>query len=76
MPPNRGIRVGVLVLRVWREDEGPDGFRARITATLDIEDADEILAQVVGSPGDVRTAVAAWLDAFQTPAAGLEDAAG
>jgi hypothetical protein len=55
-----------LLVRVWLED-GPETFRARVTALeeSDREDPPQALRMsLASSPGDVITAVSEWLDVF------------
>jgi hypothetical protein len=60
-----GDRRSALLVRVWLED-GPETFRARLTALDDDgEDAPHALTvAVASSPGEVVTAVGEWLDGF------------
>ncbi len=56
-----------LLIRVWFED-GPDGFRARLTALRSRSEPGEpsggVTVTVTTSPGQVMTAVSDWLDAL------------
>ncbi|MEV3987798.1 hypothetical protein AB0J57_02705 [Streptomyces sp. NPDC049837] len=52
-------RSGVLIVRVWVEGGGPDGFRARILQTVDGEETPPAAAC---RTADVLLAVRAWLD--------------
>ncbi|MFC8918392.1 hypothetical protein ACGF5F_35260 [Streptomyces sp. NPDC047821] len=52
-------RSGVLILRVWVEGGGPDGFRARILQTVDGEERHPAAAC---QRTDVLLAVRDWLD--------------
>jgi hypothetical protein len=56
-------RTGVLVLRAWLERERVDGFRARITATLDLEAGRERVL-TAATPDGVLAIVEAWLEEF------------
>ena len=62
-----GDRQSALLLRVWLED-GPETFRARLTALEDESDRESassaLTVTVAASPGDVVTAVGEWLDGF------------
>jgi hypothetical protein len=55
-------RSAALLIRVWQED-GVEGFRARLTSTgeLGVEDRTVALA---ASPGELLDAVRHWLDVF------------
>ena len=57
-------RVGVLVIRAWREADG--GMRARLTQTVDVEASDpEVAVEIVAATeGDILEAVRSWLAAF------------
>lgn len=56
-------RVGVLVVRVWPEHEGPSGLRARISWVDDLEQGAEQITVAAG-PEDVLAVVRRWLDSF------------
>jgi len=51
---------GVLVIRVWREDHGVAGLRARITSVARLEDT-EPRVRTVATTEDVLAAVRTWL---------------
>lgn len=53
----------VLVIRAWREAEGGDGLRTRITSTLDTTSGEEAV-RTSDDVEDVCDAVRAWLHAF------------
>jgi hypothetical protein len=57
-------RLGMLIIRVWREDTGdPDALRARLTESVDIDSDERTIATaatVEGICGEVRE----WLDRF------------
>ncbi|MER6917274.1 hypothetical protein ABT354_37005 [Streptomyces sp. NPDC000594] len=55
-PSERG---GILIVRVWVEQDRPDGFRARVIRSVD---AHETSMAVTATVEDVLTAVRAWLD--------------
>ena len=61
MTASPSSRTGVLVVRVWIEDEV--GLRARLVGTLDVESPEETV-RVVDSPEYVIAAVREWLDSF------------
>ena len=56
---------GLLVIRIWIEGTRAQGFRARITSTVDLESRDEFVT-MAGTPQAVHDAVDAWLSAFLT----------
>jgi hypothetical protein len=57
-------RTGILIVRVWIEGSSDEGFRARITQTLDSAGAEEATAAAAADPEDVYTAVRTWVEAF------------
>lgn len=57
----RPTRVGVLVLRVWRESVDPGGLRVHIRAVDDVEDGDEDVVAVASAP-EALDVVGAWLE--------------
>ena len=63
-------RTAILIVHLWIEDASPEGFRARITRTLDSRDR-ERTASMAGTPEDVYTTVRTWVegvvDADETP---------
>lgn len=59
--------VGVLVLRLWRDEGGH--LRARITARLDVEDSEEFVS-TAASPDEILEIVRAWIDDFIAVASG------
>ncbi len=61
-----GDRSAVLVVRVWLEG-GTDQFRARLVTagtSPGSEVGEEVTVAATSSPGDVVSAVRAWLDEF------------
>jgi hypothetical protein len=56
-------RTGVLIVRLWIEGNPHDGFRARITQTLDSTD-DEQTMSTAANPDDLCAVVRTWVDAF------------
>ena len=56
-------RTGILILRLWLEGEAREGFRARITQTLDSTDGQHATA-TAGDAEDVYDAVRTWVEAF------------
>ena len=59
-PPNR---TGILIVRLWIEGTNAEGFRARITQTLDSSGPGQPMA-VAGHPDEVYSAVRTWVEAF------------
>jgi hypothetical protein len=70
MPPPRDRsappRTGVLVIRVWQEQDAPGRLRARLTQAADLGEAPTTLATAADVPG-VCAAVEAWLRRFLDP---------
>lgn len=66
MRPQAFDRTGILILHIWLEDGVSEGFRARITQTLDSLSQDKQVA-TAASTEDVYTAVRAWMEAFVNP---------
>jgi hypothetical protein len=58
-------RTGILVLRVWMEDAA-DGFRARVTHTLDSAGPEKALS-AAASPDQIYAIIRAWVEAFVDP---------
>jgi len=56
-------RTGLLILRLWIEGNAREGFRARITQTLDSAGTERAVA-MAGTPGAVYTVVQNWVDEF------------
>lgn len=56
-------RTGILILHLWVESGTPDGFRARITQTLDSTDREPATA-TAARPEDIYDLVQAWVEAF------------
>lgn len=56
-------RTGILIVRLWIEGNARDGFRARITQTLDSADEEHATA-TAGDPEDVYAVVRTWVEAF------------
>jgi hypothetical protein len=56
-------RTGVLVIRVWLEQEAPGRLRARLIQTADPGGTPATLATAAGVAG-IRDAVEAWLEQF------------
>ena len=59
-------RTGILVIRVWLEQEGPGRLRARLTQAADLGDPGTTLSTASDLPG-VCDAVEAWLRRFLDP---------
>jgi hypothetical protein len=56
-------RTGVIVVRVWIEGDGNDGFRARISATADVSQPARTTF-AAGNLEDVIRIVRDWLQEF------------
>jgi hypothetical protein len=56
-------RTGVLVLRVWLEQDAPGRLRARLIQAAELGEAPTTLATAAGVAG-IRDAVEAWLEEF------------
>ena len=56
-------RTGILVIRVWLEQDAPGRLRARLTQAADLGDPPTTLATTADVPG-VCAAVEAWLRHF------------
>lgn len=56
-------RTGILIVRLWIEGNVPNGFRARITQTLDSTAAEQAMA-TAANPEDVYGVVRSWVEAF------------
>ena len=57
-------RTGILIVRLWTEGGAREGFRARITQTLDSTGPTEPTATAEADPEDVYDAVRTWVEAF------------
>ncbi len=55
-------RTGVIVVRVWVEDD--DDPRARITASLDVSSEEQTVAAAAGTE-EIITVVRDWLERFR-----------
>jgi hypothetical protein len=58
-----GERTALLVIRAWIEANGDAHLRARITQTAGVSRGDET-SRVAASKGEIKDAVAEWLDEF------------
>jgi hypothetical protein len=56
-------RTGILILRLWIEGNAQEGFRARITQTLDATGPERAIS-TAGDPKAVYAVVQAWVEAF------------
>ena len=63
MRADRPDRTGVLLIRLWIEGNSADGFRARITQSLDSSSPDHTLT-TTAVPKDVYATVQSWVEAF------------
>lgn len=59
-------RTGILIVRLWIEGNAREGFRARITQTLDSTGREQAMASAA-NPEDIYTAVRTWVEAFVNP---------
>jgi hypothetical protein len=59
---DRADRTAVLVLRILREQESPDGLHVRLRGTPDLDSCPESVT-VARSKSDVAAAVRVWLEA-------------
>jgi hypothetical protein len=59
-------RTGILIVRLWIEGNPSDGFRARITQTLDSTGPQKAIT-TAGNPEDVYVVVRSWVEAFVNP---------
>lgn len=66
MTPPPSDRTGILIVRLWNEGHGSDGFRARITQTLDSADSEQAVASAA-SPDDVYAVIRSWVEAWVSP---------
>ena len=64
-PPDPSVpeRTGILVIRVWLEQDAPGRLRARLTEAADLGEAPASLATAADVAG-VCAAVEAWLGRF------------
>lgn len=56
----------VLVIRLWPDPSAPDGFRARIMQTADLDGRDEDVVYVSGEDAVLDT-VRSWLEVVRPP---------
>ncbi|HVL80852.1 MAG TPA: hypothetical protein VM840_04580 [Actinomycetota bacterium] len=56
-------RTGLLIVRLWIEGNAEDGFRARVTQTLDIAETQEAV-EMAGTPQALSAVVQSWIDRF------------
>jgi hypothetical protein len=56
-------RTGIMVVRVWIESTAREGFRARITHTLDSTGHEGVIA-ATADPEDLYAVVRSWVEAF------------
>lgn len=59
-------RSGILILHIWQEGDTSEGFRGRITQTLDSMSLDKQIASA-SNPEGIYTAVRTWVEAFVNP---------
>jgi hypothetical protein len=66
-PAVRRERAGLLIIRVWLESDTPDGLRARITRTLDVERGPgEERISTASKPEEICATVSDWLREFSS----------
>ncbi|MGZ4141882.1 MAG: hypothetical protein ACXVQY_05175, partial [Actinomycetota bacterium] len=58
-------RTGILIVHLWIEANATDGFRARITQTLDSTDPEQAMV-TAANPEDIYAVVRTWVEAFVT----------
>jgi hypothetical protein len=63
MATRQSDRTGILIVRLWIEADAQEGFRARITQTLDLTDREQATA-TAADPEDVYAVVQTWVEAF------------
>ncbi len=56
-------RTGILIVRLWIEGDAREGFRARITQTLDAA-GDENAMATAADPEHVYSVVRSWVETF------------
>jgi hypothetical protein len=56
-------KTGILIVRLWIEGDVREGFRARITQTLDSTDREQATA-TAGDAKDLYAVVRSWVEAF------------
>jgi antitoxin component HigA of HigAB toxin-antitoxin module len=54
---------GILIVRLWIEGNAREGFRARITRTLDSAGHEQEMA-TAAAPDDIYAVVRTWVEAF------------
>ena len=59
-------RTGILIVRLWIEGNAQDGFRARITQTLDSVIPDQARS-TASTPEEIYSVVRAWVESFTNP---------
>ena len=59
-------RTGILIVRLWIEGNASEGFRARITQTLDATDGEQAMS-TAANPEDIYAVVRTWVEAFASP---------
>jgi len=57
-------RTGVLVIRVWTEEDEAPSLRARITRTFDLTEQDEV-SSAASSAEEIEAVVHVWLREFE-----------
>ena len=59
-------RTGILIVRLWIEGNALEGFRARITQTLDAKGREQAMA-TAANPEDIYAVVRTWVETFVNP---------
>jgi len=59
-------RTGILIVRLWVEANAHEGFRARITQTLDSGAPGQAMA-TAGTPDELYAVVRTWVEEFTSP---------
>jgi hypothetical protein len=59
-------RTGILIVHLWIEENDREGFRARITQTLDSAAPDQLMA-TAATPEDLYDVVKTWVEGFVSP---------
>lgn len=60
-------RTGILIVRLWIEGSALEGFRARITQTLDSTGPGQAMGTAAANPEAIYAAVRTWVEAFVNP---------
>jgi hypothetical protein len=66
MKASSSDRTGILIVHLWIEANAREGFRARITQTLDSGVGDQVKA-TAGTPEEIYAVVRRWVEEFTNP---------